>query len=91
MFVPTVFPCASHPCAVKVEEELNRIKTWEATSTSDYICNGLFLLQDIYINLDDLLNMTSTQKVLFQWLKITMGYGGFLEVEGWNGDLEDEG
>jgi len=60
------FPSQSHPNSTRIEQELTRIKTWEAssTSTSDSITNGLYLLEDLYISLEDLLNMTSTKKLV---------------------------
>ncbi|KAK7360281.1 hypothetical protein VNO77_02264 [Canavalia gladiata] len=59
-------PSRSHPSTIRVEEELSKLKTWEgtSTSTSGSIDNGLSLLEDLYICLDDLLNMASTQKVI---------------------------
>ncbi|OIW09633.1 hypothetical protein TanjilG_28232 [Lupinus angustifolius] len=59
-------PCRSHPSTVIVEEELNKFKTWEATCTSFSISIGLSLLEDLYVGLDDLLNMASTQHVITQ-------------------------
>ncbi|CAJ2676051.1 unnamed protein product [Trifolium pratense] len=60
------FPSESHPNSTRIEQDLNKIKTWEATSTStsDSITNGLSMLEDLYISLEDLLNMTSTQKAV---------------------------
>ncbi|XP_027362255.1 uncharacterized protein LOC113869925 [Abrus precatorius] len=60
------FPCGSHPSTVRVEEELTKLKTWEATSTSTSksISTGLSLLEDLYICMEDLLNVASTQKVI---------------------------
>ncbi|GAU29847.1 hypothetical protein TSUD_223930 [Trifolium subterraneum] len=58
------FPSESHPNSTRVEQELNKIKTWEATSTSDSIITGLTYLDDLYISLEDLLNITSTQKAI---------------------------
>ncbi|WJX61225.1 hypothetical protein P8452_46340 [Trifolium repens] len=58
------FPSGSHPSSTRIEQDLNKIKTWEATSTSDSIITGLSYLEDLYISLEDLLNMTSTQKVI---------------------------
>ncbi|CAL0311434.1 unnamed protein product [Lupinus luteus] len=60
------FPSASHPTTVKVEEELRNLKTFEATSTStsESISTSLCFLQDLYISLDDLLNLPSTQKLI---------------------------
>ncbi|GAU29852.1 hypothetical protein TSUD_223980 [Trifolium subterraneum] len=60
------FPSQSHPSTTRIEQDLNKVKTWEATltSTSDSITNGLSMLEDLYISLEDLLNMTSTQKAI---------------------------
>ncbi|CAI8588514.1 unnamed protein product [Vicia faba] len=60
------FPSQSHPSSTRIEQELNKIKTWEtaSTSTSDSISNGLSMLEDLYISLEVLLNTTSTQKVI---------------------------
>ncbi|KAK2373215.1 hypothetical protein QL285_074267 [Trifolium repens] len=60
------FPSQSHPSSTRIEQELCKIKTWEATSTSTShsITNGLSYLEDLYISLEDLLNMTSTQKAI---------------------------
>ncbi|KAG4973493.1 hypothetical protein AAZX31_11G081300 [Glycine max] len=60
------FPTGSHPSTITVEEQLNKLKTWEttSTSTSKSIFTGLSLLQDLHIRLEDLLNMASTQKMI---------------------------
>ncbi|XP_022631395.1 uncharacterized protein LOC106776689 [Vigna radiata var. radiata] len=60
------FPTGSHPSISRVEEELNKLKTWEAssTSTSNSIGTGLSLLSDLHICLEDILNMASTQKLI---------------------------
>ncbi|BAT99912.1 hypothetical protein LR48_Vigan06g055700 [Vigna angularis] len=60
------FPTGSHPSISRVEEELNKLKTWEATSTSTSksIGTGLSLLSDLHICLEDILNMASTQKLI---------------------------
>ncbi|CAK8540068.1 unnamed protein product [Lathyrus sativus] len=60
------FPSQSHPSSTRIKQELNKIKTWEAssTTTSDSISNGLSKLEDLYISLEDHLNMTSTKKVI---------------------------
>ncbi|KAJ7953203.1 DUF241 domain protein [Quillaja saponaria] len=59
-------PSRSHPSTLRIEEELNKLKNWEATttSTSGSICNGLSGLEELYICLDDLLNLTSNQQVV---------------------------
>ncbi|KAE9614586.1 hypothetical protein Lal_00012149 [Lupinus albus] len=59
-------PSRSHPSMVIVEEELRKFKTWEATCTLVSIRIGLSLLQDLYVGLDNLLNMASTQHVITQ-------------------------
>ncbi|CAI8588515.1 unnamed protein product [Vicia faba] len=60
------FPSQSHPSTIRLEQEINKIKTWGATSTStsDSVTTGLSLLEDLYISLEDLLNITSTQKAI---------------------------
>ncbi|XP_045811267.1 uncharacterized protein LOC123905632 [Trifolium pratense] len=60
------FPSQTHPNSTRIEQELCKIKTWEATSTSTShsITTGLSYLEDLYISLEDLLNMTSTQKAI---------------------------
>ncbi|OIV93557.1 hypothetical protein TanjilG_04789 [Lupinus angustifolius] len=59
-------PSRSHPSTIRIEEELRKFKSWEttSTSTSDSICTGLTLLEDLYVGLDDILNMASTQHVI---------------------------
>ncbi|KAL2348667.1 hypothetical protein Fmac_002667 [Flemingia macrophylla] len=60
------FPSGSHPSSIRIEEELSQMKTWQATSTStsESIGTGLSLLEDLYIFLEDLLNVASRQKVI---------------------------
>jgi len=60
------FPSQSHPNTSRIEQELTKMKTWEATSTSTShsITNGLSFLENLYISLEDLLNMSSTQKAI---------------------------
>ncbi|KAJ9128755.1 hypothetical protein P3X46_034516 [Hevea brasiliensis] len=62
-------PSRSHPANLRVEEELNKLKIWEAssTSTSGSICIGLSGLEDLYKGMNDLLNMSSTQEILSQY------------------------
>ncbi|TKY58341.1 hypothetical protein E2542_SST15399 [Spatholobus suberectus] len=59
-------PSRSHPSTIRIEEELSKLKTWEgsSTSTSESIDTGLSLLEDLYLCLDDLLNMASAQQVI---------------------------
>ncbi|XP_004512242.1 uncharacterized protein [Cicer arietinum] len=58
------FPSESHPNSARIQQHLNKIKTWEGTSTSDSIITSLSFLEDLYISLEDLLNMSSTQKAI---------------------------
>ncbi|WVZ09732.1 hypothetical protein V8G54_014262 [Vigna mungo] len=60
------FPTGSHPSISRIEKELTKLKTWEAssTSTSNSIGTGLSLLSDLHICLEDVLNMASTQKLI---------------------------
>ncbi|KAK7253007.1 hypothetical protein RIF29_37371 [Crotalaria pallida] len=59
------FPCSSNPSILRVEEQLIIFKNCEAaTSTSDSLGTSLSFLQDLYIFLDDLLNLASTQKLI---------------------------
>ncbi|KAJ8764539.1 hypothetical protein K2173_006279 [Erythroxylum novogranatense] len=57
-------PSRSHPSTTKVEEELNKLRTWEASSTSGSICIDLAGIADLCSSLDDLLNLTSTREVI---------------------------
>lgn len=59
-------PSRSHPSTLKLEEELNKLKTWESTSTSVSICKGLTGLDELYKCMDGHLNMTSIQQVISQ-------------------------
>ncbi|OIW11075.1 hypothetical protein TanjilG_22882 [Lupinus angustifolius] len=63
------FPSASHPSTTRIEEELSNLRTFEATSTStsESIGTSLSFLQDLYICLDDLLNLSSTRKLISQY------------------------
>ncbi|OIW11077.1 hypothetical protein TanjilG_22884 [Lupinus angustifolius] len=63
------FPSASHPSTTRIEEELSNLRTFEATSTStsESIATSLSFLQDLYICLDDLLNLSSTRKLISQY------------------------
>ncbi|CAK8561880.1 unnamed protein product [Lathyrus sativus] len=61
-------PSRSHPSTIRVTEELNKLKAWEVTSTSTStsasILIALSLLEDLYISLEHLLNMPSTQQLI---------------------------
>ncbi|KAL3527274.1 hypothetical protein ACH5RR_011930 [Cinchona calisaya] len=60
-------PCRSHPTTLKIEEELNEIKTWETSSsstTAETICKGLCKLAELYKLMNDLLNLPQTIQAL---------------------------
>jgi hypothetical protein len=63
-------PPRSHPTTVRVEEELNKLKSWESSSSSsskaETICVGLSLLSELYRRIEDLLNLPLTQQALSQ-------------------------
>lgn len=63
-------PARSHPSTVRVEEELNKLKSWESSSSSsskaETICLGLSLLSELYKRIQDLLNLPLTQQALSQ-------------------------
>lgn len=61
-------PSRSHPSTIKVDDELNKIKSWESTSTStsQSVYTGLSLLEGVYISLDDLLHISSIQLAISQ-------------------------
>ena len=59
-------PSRSHPATLKIQEELNKLKALEASSSSTLgaICNGLSGLEELYKCLDELLSLPSTQQAL---------------------------
>ncbi|GFZ09428.1 hypothetical protein Acr_21g0000270 [Actinidia rufa] len=59
-------PCRSHPCTARIEEELNKLKSWEASSTpnGERICDALSRLEELYVCVDDLLKLNLTQQAL---------------------------
>lgn len=63
-------PSRSHPSTVIIEEELCKLKALEESSrlllTSGSICRSLSGLEELYMCLDDLLKMPSSQQVLSQ-------------------------
>ncbi|XP_027078762.1 uncharacterized protein LOC113777991 [Coffea eugenioides] len=59
-------PCRSHPTTLRIEEELNKIKRWETSSTSEAICTGLCRLAELYKRMDDLLNLPLTIQAFSQ-------------------------
>ena len=59
-------PSRSHPATLKIQEELNKLRTLEASSTSALvkISNGLSGLEELYNCMDELLSLPSTQQTL---------------------------
>ncbi|KAM7520019.1 hypothetical protein LguiB_018981 [Lonicera macranthoides] len=60
------FPSTSHPTTIRVEAELNKLQTREAsaTPTAEMICSSLSSLEELYRSVDDLLNFSTTQNAL---------------------------
>ncbi|KAF8022609.1 hypothetical protein BT93_F0198 [Corymbia citriodora subsp. variegata] len=56
-------PCGVHPLSMYVEEQLNRIKSSEGTSTSS-ASQKLGILKDLFNCVDDLLKLPLTQQAL---------------------------
>ncbi|XLT65584.1 hypothetical protein HN873_022023 [Arachis hypogaea] len=44
-------PNGSHPCSSRVQEQLNNLRNFEATCTSESVVKGLSLLEDIYFSM----------------------------------------
>lgn len=59
-------PTRSHPSTVSVEEELNKLQSWEQSSSSrvEAICFGLSGLVELYKCIEDLLKLPLTQQAL---------------------------
>ncbi|XP_048431660.1 uncharacterized protein LOC103942514 [Pyrus x bretschneideri] len=68
-------PVRSHPSTSKTEEELNKLKAWEAQLTSssslspvssevDSICKGLGGLKELYVCIEELLHLSLAQQAL---------------------------
>ncbi|KAH7519845.1 hypothetical protein FEM48_Zijuj08G0080500 [Ziziphus jujuba var. spinosa] len=60
------FPARSHPSTQRVEEELNKLKASQETSSSkaETICFGLSGLKELYSCIEELLNLPSTRQAL---------------------------
>lgn len=63
-------PTRSHPSTVRTEEELSKLKSWEASSSStskvETICCGISGLEELYKCIEDLLRLPLTQQALGQ-------------------------
>ncbi|KAJ9128754.1 hypothetical protein P3X46_034515 [Hevea brasiliensis] len=61
------FPARSHPNIGRIEKELNKLSSWEASSVNaERICARLSALGEIYRFIEDLLNLPLTQQALSQ-------------------------
>ncbi|KAG4153637.1 hypothetical protein ERO13_D03G004100v2 [Gossypium hirsutum] len=62
------FPASSHPSTLRLEEELNKRGSRHGASSSngETLCTGLFGLAELYICIEDLLNLPLTQQALAQ-------------------------
>ncbi|KAE9612915.1 hypothetical protein Lal_00027418 [Lupinus albus] len=62
-------PTRSHPSTIRIEEELNKLKSWETSSSSkvEKICYGLSGLGELYKCVEDLLKLPLTQQALGQY------------------------
>ncbi|XP_006340809.1 uncharacterized protein [Solanum tuberosum] len=61
-------PSRSHPVTENIEEELNKLKTWEfsASPTAEAVYNGLVGFGEVHKCMGDLLNLPSTLQALSQ-------------------------
>ncbi|KAK4711668.1 hypothetical protein R3W88_006181 [Solanum pinnatisectum] len=61
-------PSRSHPATENIEEELNKLKTWEfcASPTAEAVYNGLVGFGEVHKCMGDLLNLPSTLQALSQ-------------------------
>ncbi|KAK6797930.1 hypothetical protein RDI58_005632 [Solanum bulbocastanum] len=61
-------PSRSHPATENIEEELNKLKTWEfsASPTAEAVYNGLVGFGEVLKCMGDLLNLPSTLQALSQ-------------------------
>ncbi|KAK2991953.1 hypothetical protein RJ640_027844 [Escallonia rubra] len=59
-------PSGSHPSTARTKQELNKLKTWETstTQTAETICNGLSGMEEMYKCMDGLLSLPLTQQAL---------------------------
>lgn len=64
-------PSRSHPNTQGIEEELNKLQTWERSGalTTESICNGLSGFEELHNCMDHCLNLPLTLQVLSQHQK----------------------
>ncbi|XVF18116.1 hypothetical protein REPUB_Repub10bG0184300 [Reevesia pubescens] len=62
------FPARSHPSTLRMEEELNKLRSWQGASPSnaETLSTSLLGLAELYIGIEDLLNLPLTQQTLAQ-------------------------
>ncbi|CAL0311435.1 unnamed protein product [Lupinus luteus] len=62
-------PTRSHPSTIRIEEELNKLKSWETSPSSkvEKICYALSGLGELYKCVEDLLKLPLTQQSLGQY------------------------
>ncbi|KAI3499901.1 hypothetical protein L1887_35715 [Cichorium endivia] len=65
-FRSITLPCRSHPSTYRIEQVLNKVKTWETTSSlsnpsAETICSGVSQLMKLYECLDDLVKTCLSQ------------------------------
>lgn len=66
------FPARSHPSTIKIEQVLNKIKTWESSSplspkAAEKTHNALSGLVELYECIEELLALPMTQRALLQY------------------------
>lgn len=59
------FPGRSHPSTLRMEEKLNKLRCWQG-SNAETLCTTLFGLAELYICIEDLLNLPLTRQALAQ-------------------------
>ncbi|KAL6345405.1 hypothetical protein AAG906_015888 [Vitis piasezkii] len=59
-------PTRSHPTILKIQKELNKLRSWETSSRSmsETICTSLSGLEELQKSLDELLSLPSSQQAL---------------------------
>ncbi|KAL0912674.1 hypothetical protein M5K25_018663 [Dendrobium thyrsiflorum] len=56
------FPFRSRPATLRVEEELDKVRTCAASSTTEAVCDGLRGLGEVYEEIDELLRQPGNQQ-----------------------------
>ncbi|KAL4364846.1 uncharacterized protein DS421_7g210360 [Arachis hypogaea] len=66
-------PNGSHPCSSRVQEQLNNLRNFEATCTSESVVKGLSLLEDIYFSMDTVMQIKENVQSLHSSLRRRKG------------------